>query len=358
MLPLLHRIDGKKLIYILLIGILLLVFSFLILITYPYFKELFSFIWRLLLPFFIAAFIAYLLFPIIAFLDRQQIHKGLAVLIIYVLFFGGIGFLFYRVYPLVIHQMKDLIDNFPQFIELYEASINNLYNYTAFLPETVHDKIDELLLSLENSLDMLLTRLVDGFLHIFDMIIIITVIPVLVFYYIKDYQLMKNFIKRFIPKRLHARVKRMVYAIDEGLGGYIRGQFIVSIFVALVTLIIFKWIDVPYALLLSILLGLTNIIPYFGPIIGAIPAVIIAYASSPSLAIYVVITIFAVQVIEGNLLSPYIMGKNIKIHPIAIIFVLLLGGELFGILGMILAVPVLAILKVIFKHLPYLISTD
>src|SRR5690606_13877623 len=123
-------------------------------------------------------------------------------------------------------------------------------------------------------------------------------------------------------------------------------------------LIIFKWIDVPYALLLSILLGLTNIIPYFGPIIGAIPAVIIAYASSPSLAIYVVITIFAVQVIEGNLLSPYIMGKNIKIHPIAIIFVLLLGGELFGILGMILAVPVLAILKVIFKHLPYLISTD
>ena len=143
--------------------------------------------------------------------------------------------------------MKDLIEYFPQFIELYEASINNLYDYTAFLPETVHDKIDELLLSLENSLDMLLTRLVDGFLHIFDMIIIITVIPVLVFYYIKDYQLMKNFIKRFIPKRLHARVKRMVYAIDEGLGGYIRGQLIVSIFVALVTLIIFKWIDVPYA---------------------------------------------------------------------------------------------------------------
>ena len=104
--------------------------------------------------------------------------------------------------------------------------------------------------------------------------------------------------------------------------------------------------------MLSILLGLTNIIPYFGPIIGAIPAVIIAYASSPSLAIYVVITIFAVQVIESNFLSPYIMGKNIKIHPIAIIFALLLGGELFGVLGMILAVPVLAILKVIFKHLP------
>lgn len=350
--------DGKKLLYILIFGILVLIFSFLLVTTFPYFKEIFSFLWRLFLPFIIAAFIAYLLFPVIDFLDRQQIHKGLAVLIIYVLFFGGCGLLFYRVYPLVIHQMRDLVENFPQFVEMYEDSINQLYRSTAFLPETVHDKIAGLVADLEGTLDHLLTKLVNGFLHIFDMIIIITVIPVLVFYYIKDFQLLKSFFKRFIPRNLHNRLKRMIMAIDEGLGGYIRGLFLVSLFVAILTLLIFKLLNVPYALLLSIIIGLTNIIPYFGPIIGAIPAVMIAYTGSPSLVIYVILTILAVQILEGNLLSPYIMGKNIKIHPIAIIFALLLGGELFGIIGMILAVPVLAILKVVVTYLPYLIVAD
>ena len=354
----LQGFDGKKLLNLLIFGILILIFSFLLVITFPYFKEILLFLWRLFLPFVIAAFIAYLLFPVIDFLYRQQIQKGLAVLIIYVVFFGGLGFLFYHVYPLIIHQMRDLVENFPRFVKMYEDSINQIYQSTAFLPETVHDKIDGLVASVEGTLDDLLAKLMDGFLHIFDMIIIITIIPVLVFYYIKDFQLLKDFFKKFIPRKMHSRLKRMIVAIDEGLGGYIRGLFLVSLFVSLVTLFIFKLLNVPYALLLSIIIGLTNIIPYFGPIIGAIPAVMIAYTSSPSLVLYVVLTIFAVQIIEGNLLSPYIMGKNIKIHPIAIIFALLLGGELFGIAGMILAVPILAILKVVIMYLPYLIASD
>ena len=354
----LERWNGKKLLYILLVGILVLVFLFLLWITYPYFKEVFSFLWRLFLPFIIAAFIAYLLYPIINFLDRQQIHKGLAVLIIYILFFGGAAFLLYRVYPLVIQQMNDLIENIPQFVNMYESSINYIYSYTSFLPETFHDRIDELIIRLEDTLDQLVSRLVNGFTHFFDMILIVTVIPVLVFYYIKDYQGMKHLIKRFIPVRLHTRVKRMVLAIDKSLGGYLRGLFFVSSIVALMTLLAFKFLQVPYALLLAILIGLTNIIPYFGPIIGAVPAVMIAYTISPLHALYVVIVLFIVQIIEGNFLSPFIMGKNIRIHPVMIIFALLLGGQLFGIIGMIIAVPVAAILKVIVKHLPYLLSSD
>lgn len=357
-LRLLQRFDGKKLLFLLVCGILVLIFTFLLLQTYPYLTGLFSFLWRLSLPFLIAAFIAYLLFPIISFLDRQQIHKGLAVLIIYILFFGGLGFLFYRVYPQIIHQMKDLIENFPTFIGGYEGAINRIYNYTAFLPEAVHDELDDVIIQLENMLNALLTRLVNGFLHIFDMIIIISVIPVLVFYYIKDYQLFKNTMKNIFPTRLHGRIKKMIKSIDEGLGGYLRGQFIVSLFIALLTFIVFKWLDVPYALLLAISLGLTNIIPYFGPIIGAIPALLIAYTTSPTLALYVLITILVVQIIEGNFLSPYVVGKSVSIHPVAIIFVLLLGGELLGVIGMIIAVPTLAILKVIIKHLPYLLPPD
>lgn len=351
-------LDGKKLLYLLLVGILILVFSFLLMVIYPHLKEFFSFLRRLFLPFFIAAFVAYLLFPIVAFLDRQQIHKGLAVFILYILFFGGTAFAIYRIYPQVIHQMNDLIENFPELIEMYDNLVDAIYNYTSFLPEAVHDRLDEFVESVESTLDQMLGRLVNGFLHLFDYIIILTVIPVLVFYFIKDFQLLTDFVKHFIPARFHMRIKRMAAAIDEGLGGYIRGQLFVCLFIALFTLIAFRLLGVPYALLLSILLGLTNLIPYFGPIIGAVPAVLIAYTTSPALVIYVILTILAVQILEGNFLSPYIVGKNIKTHPVAIIFVLLLGGELFGILGMILAVPVLTILKVIVRHLPHLLTEN
>lgn len=355
----LRWLHNKSLIYILILGILLFVFSYLLFITYPIYKVFFQFLWRLLLPFLIAGFLAYLIYPLILILHRHNIHRGFAVLLIYIVFFGGIGFLFYRVYPLIIHQMRDLVENFPQFIQLYDDAIYMVYDFTSFLPETVHDKMDDLLVNLEGGLDQLLSKLINGFMHIFDMIVIITVIPVLVFYYIKDYQLLKHFMVKFIPYKGRNRVKKMIEAIDESLGGYIRGQLIVCSFIALATLLIFKVLGMPYALLLSVLFGLTNLIPYFGPIIGAIPAVMIAYTISGNLAFYVVIVVIIIQIIEGNLLSPYIVGKSINIHPIAIIFVLLLGGQLFGIIGMIIAVPVLTILKVIFMHLPSLaISPD
>src|SRR5699024_9521217 len=123
----------------------------------------------------------YLIYPLILMLHQHRIHKGIAVLLIYIIFFGGAGYLFYRVYPQIIHQMNDLIENFPQFVKLYDDLISSIYNYVSFLPETVNEKIDELLLNIERSLDQLLSKLVNGFMHVFDMIIIITVIPVLVF---------------------------------------------------------------------------------------------------------------------------------------------------------------------------------
>src|SRR5699024_8782775 len=104
-------------------------------------------------------------------------------------------------------------------------------------------------------------------------------------------------------------------------------------------------------LVLSIIMGLTNVIPYFGPIIGAIPAVLITLTISKKLVLFVILAVFIVQIIENNFLSPYIVGKSIRIHPVLIIFALLLGGELGGVVGMIFAVPLLTIGNVIFKHI-------
>ncbi|MBR3118366.1 AI-2E family transporter [Oceanobacillus profundus] len=343
-------VEDKKrfrLLYWLLIGIVLFIFSFLLVKTMPYYEAFFSFLWKLFIPFLIAALIAYLLHPLVEKLHEWNIHRGLAILLIYLIFFGGVGYLFYKGYPAIVHQVRDLNENLPEFIRMYESWIYQVYSYTSFLPETVHDKIDQLIATLETSLDNLLGRLALGFTRIFDMILIITVIPVLVFYFIKDYVKIESFFMWFIPNKYKDEAAELLREVDKGLGGYIRGQLIVSLFVSIACLIIFKLLDVNYALLLAIVMGVTNIIPYFGPIIGAIPVVMISYTIGGNTVIFVIIAIFVIQVIEGNLLSPYIMGKTVKIHPVAIIFVLLLGGQLFGVWGMILAVPALTILKVI-----------
>ncbi|MBR7797536.1 AI-2E family transporter [Agaribacter marinus] len=344
--------NNKRLnfLYWLLIGIFLFLFIFLLIKLFPFYKTVFLFLWHLLAPFLISCLIAYLLYPVVNKLHSYNIPRGIAVLLIYLLFFGGTAYLIYRVYPMIVTQVRELNEQLPQFINMYEKLIYQMYEYTSFLPETVHDKFDHLIAKVENGLDRLLARLVNGFTKVFDFIIFITVIPVLVFYFLKDYDKIKAYFKRFIPKKYRSQSSKMVHAIDETLGDYIRGQLLVCLFVSLTSLIIFKLLGMDFALLLAILMGITNLIPYFGPIIGAAPAVAIALTVSGKLVIFVIVAVFIIQLIESNLLSPYIVGKSINIHPIAIIFALLLGGQLFGIVGMIIAVPTMTIAKVIIKH--------
>ncbi|WP_373892893.1 AI-2E family transporter [Virgibacillus natechei] len=346
-------IRNKKAIrflYWIVTGIFVFLFFYLLVKLFPLYGAVFSFILRLLSPFLVSGLIAYLLYPVIKKLHSYNIPRGLAILSIYLLFFGASAYLIYRVYPAVIHQLHDLNEQLPFFIEMYEDLIYQLYEYTSFLPETVHDKIDGLITRVETGVENILDRFVGGVTRIFDAIIFLTVIPVLVFYFLKDYNKLKDYFKKFIPRKYRPQTGKLVNDVDKSLGNYIRGQLIVSLFVSLTSWIVFQLLNINYALLLAIIMGITNLIPYFGPIIGAVPVVAIALATSWKLVIFVLIAIFAIQIIEGNLLSPYIVGKSIKIHPIAIIFALLLGGQLFGVVGMIVAVPLLTICKVITKH--------
>jgi predicted PurR-regulated permease PerM len=332
------------------LGIFVFLFLYLLVKLFPVYGTVFSFLWRLLLPFLVACFIAYLLYPVIKKIHTYNIPKGAAILFIYLLFFGGIAYSIYRGYPAVMNQLKDLNEQLPHLMQMYEDIVYKLYESTSFLPETVHDKMDHLFIRLETATENIIGTLLGGFTRIVDLIILITVIPVLVFYMLKDFDQITAFFTKMVPARYRNETAQIMHAINESLGSYIRGQLLICLFVGLATLIAFHLLGMKYALLLAIIMGLTNIIPYFGPIIGAVPAAAIALTMSGKLVIFVLIIIFSIQLIESNLLSPYIVGKSINIHPIAIIFVLLLGGEIGGVLGMILAVPLLTTAKVIITH--------
>ncbi|WP_404453148.1 AI-2E family transporter [Virgibacillus necropolis] len=350
--------NPLHILYWLIICILSFLLFFLFVKLFPFYGAVFSFLWSIFFPFLLSLFIAYLLYPIVQRIHSLNIPKGLAILIIYVLFFGGIIFAVNRIYPLFVMQLTDLSEQLPEFITTYKKWIYQLYESTAFLPEMVHDKMDGLFLKIESGMENMVSKLVTSITKIFDIIIVITVIPVLVFYFLKDTKRIKDWLKKWIPSKYHQRAHEVLYSIDKSLGNYIRGQLLVSLFVSITTFTCFYFLDLKYALVLAIIMGVTNFIPYFGPIIGALPALAIALTVSTKLVLFVLLTVFVIQLIESNLLSPYIVGKSIHIHPVAIIFALLVGGKIGGVIGLLLAVPLLTICNEIVKQVVTKNSTD
>lgn len=350
--------NPLHILYWLTIGILSFLLFYLFVKLFPFYSAVFAFLWSIFFPFLLSILIAYLLYPIVQKIHSLNIPKGLAILLIYVLFFGGIIFAINRVYPLFIRQLTELSDQLPELITTYKEWIYQLYESTAFLPEVVHDKMDNLFSKIETDIEKLVSKFVISITKIFDIIIVITVIPVLIFYFLKDTKQMKVWLKKWIPSTYHHRAHVILYSIDKSLGNYIRGQMLVCLFVSITTFICFYFLGLKYALVLAIIMGITNFIPYFGPIIGALPALAIALTISTNLVIFVVLTVFIIQLIESNLLSPYIVGRSIHIHPVAIIFALLVGSELGGVIGLLVAVPLLTVSNEIVKQISKKSTSD
>lgn len=337
----------KKVIYICVSIILVILVIYLLIKLYPVYKVFFMFIGRILTPFIIAAFISYLLYPVVTKLNQFNISKGFAVIIIYLLFFSLMTILFYKSFPVFVHQLQDLSEQLPQSMILYEKIIYSVYESTSFLPEIVHDKMDDFIYRIEQSVERQIENILERAANLFDFVITITIIPVLVFYFLKDFIEMKKSLQKLVPEKYFQRIDTMLIAIDESLGGYVRGQLIISSAVMFVTYVIYHTFQLKYALVLAVIMGLMNVIPYFGPIIGTIPAVAVAMTTSWKLVIVVLVTTLIVQTLENSFLSPYVMGKSVQIHPVLIILTLIIGAEIGGIIGMIIAVPLITIVRAI-----------
>ncbi|GAE94113.1 UPF0118 membrane protein YrrI [Gracilibacillus boraciitolerans JCM 21714] len=301
---------------------------------------------QIVAPFLIAGLIAYLLHPIVEKIHIYHIPRPVAIILIYLLFFVLGGYGIYVSLPVWIKQINELQENLPQFFDAYRDFIYGFYEQTSFLPEGFHDKLDQFFANIEDKLGNLLAGIIQNIPMLFDLFVMIAVIPILAFYFLKDYKLLQQGILKIIPKQYKSFTKRLAHDMEDSLGQYIRGQILVCFLVGLISYFLLKWIDMRYAIVLSTIIGLTNFIPYFGPIIGAIPAILISLTISSEMVIYVIIVVLVVQLLEGNLLSPFIVGKSIHVHPVYLILTLFIAAKLAGIVGMIFAMPLLAVGRV------------
>lgn len=301
-------------------------------------------------PFLLACFIAYLLHPLIEKLHEKGMPRTLAILLIYILFFGGIGYGVYKGTPAVVAQLQEMNEQFPQFVNMYETWTDGVREQTENFPEFVNEKVKQIFAGVEGKIQALLNKVMSTARGILDSLLIIFLIPFIVFYILKDYGEFYHIFWKVIPSKWRKDGQQLAKEIDKSLGNYIRGQLFVCLILGGVSALAFWFIGMKYPLLLGIIVGVTDIIPYFGPILGAIPTLMIAATISTNLVIKAGIALAILQFVESNILSPYIVGRSLRMHPVVIMLALLVGGEIGGIVGLLLSVPLLAILRTIIVH--------
>jgi predicted PurR-regulated permease PerM len=319
---------------------------------------------QVLLPYVLGLVLAYVLFPVVNWFDRTmpdrfhnwQIARPLAIIITYLLLLLIVAGIVAFIVPVVVEQVQFLIDNWPDLAsQVREWGIQGLGWYTENIPSDWRATIETNLQNLANdAVNTLRTGLVATVTTVFStasFILGFVVIPFWLFYILHDESQVKSGILHAIPRQLRPDVACLARLIDDVLSAYIRGQLLLILFVGGLSTIALLIIGVPFAIVLGLIAGIFEALPYVGPILGAIPALIVALLSDPISAIWVAATFFAIQQVENLILVPRISGESVKLHPAMVMVVLVIGNELAGLLGMLVAVPITATIRDVFKYL-------
>ncbi|XKE93306.1 AI-2E family transporter [Metaplanococcus flavidus] len=345
------------LIALVLIGLIIFIFREVSFI----FNPLSVFMQTVVLPVTLAMILYYLLRPVLRLLERFRIKRIWGILIIFMGVVGLLTLVTFLILPFLREQLQMLIKEFPQYFMQLLTDIDAFLR-TSFVGDYYTGSnfdIDQLMETLPDNLAGILQDVVasiitgiTGFLStITSFVLSIVIVPFILFYLLKDGEKLPEYILKLLPPRLRDDTREVFGEADKQLSAYIQGQLIVAFFIGVMVFIGFLIIGMDYALLLGVLAMFTSVVPYIGPAIAITPAVIIALVTSPFMLVKLAIVWTVVQLVEGNIISPQVMGKTLFIHPVTIIFVLLTAGSLFGVAGVILGIPAYAILRVLVSHI-------
>jgi len=340
-----------------LLGFALLFINILLLTKISFvFTPFIVFLKTIFFPVLLAGVLFYILHPFVSLLEKKGVSRIVSIASIYLIVIGLFVFLVLTVIPIIKDQIDALIDNLPYFGHEIERAArrfgesNLLGKIQENLNINVANMVKDYTVDFTKSLSSV-TGNVTGFLStITEVVLTFVMVPFILFYLLKDGEQLPNHFLKFISEQRRPAAMRILDDMHYAISSYIRGQIIVSLFIGIMLLIGYLIIGIKYAVLLAILAMIVNIVPYVGPIIAITPALIIAFIDSPAMVLKVIIVMMVVQLAEGKFISPQVMGKKLDIHPITIIFIILTAGNLFGIMGIILAIPGYAILKVLVTH--------
>ena len=312
----------------------------------------FWFVRSALYPFIIGMFVAYMLNPMVCYAEEKGLKRLWAIIIIYMLLFGVVIIGGSKLLTLLIKDLEYFSEDLPRILFQIDELLTFVQSQyqNSVLPYSFRLAIDEALLSMEHDVQLFIGQIVTSIIGIARNSIGVLISPILAFYLLYDWYEIKKQLLLLLPGSLRSQSIAFFRDADKVLSGIIRGQLTVACIVGIFVTIGLYLLEVKFALMIGILAGIFDVIPYFGAIIGAAPAVMLALIESPWLTLQVIILFFVIQQIEGNIIHPKIIGENIGLHPLTVIFFVFVGGEMYGIMGMLFGVPLVAIGKVLLRH--------
>ena len=309
----------------------------------------------IIFPLFIGMLTAWLFEPLIKKLEKKKVSRVLGTTIVYLSFILVLVLLLWLVVPEFVEQLKELIGQVPGFLtkaqEFIASFFNKFQNSTidvesikaqliAKVEEFANNLSSDSLTSVINSITKFVS---EGFNVLLGILI--------GFYLSLDFKKFSNSLSNLIPMKYRDDTSKLLENVDEMARGYVSGTLFTSLLVAFLTFLGLVIAGVSSPLLFAIFCGITNIIPYFGPYIGGIPVVVVAFSISPMCGIITLVTIVLVQFVEGNIIHPLVVGKAVDIHPVVVVLSLLVFEHFFGIIGMILATPIVGAIKILIVFL-------
>jgi predicted PurR-regulated permease PerM len=331
------------------------------------FSPIGTFISTVFMPLILATFLYYVLNPLVKLITKIhykkfKVSRTLAVVIVFILFLSLIIWGISSFLPSLVEQVSQMLGNLPHIIRKLQKTVPQMLQHSwlrkiDFAPyiKNVNSQIGNYAEGLLAGMTLRIGNVISA---VTNVTVIVITVPIILFYMLKDgYKLIPT-VAKVVPHHNRKNVVNLFDTMSSTLSSYISGQVIECLFVGTFTIIGYMIIQQPYGLLLGVIAGVCNIIPYVGPYFGIFPSLLVAIAQSPAQVFSVIIVVLIVQQVDGNFIYPNVIGKSLQIHPLTIIILLLVAGKIAGILGMILAVPTYAIVKVLINFLHHIWKLD
>ncbi|MEA3272550.1 MAG: AI-2E family transporter [Patescibacteria group bacterium] len=320
--------------------ILKVVFVLLLVVAVYYLRSILAMI-------FVAFMLASLIDPVADWFEKHKIPRGLAVLLIFIVFLAIFIGVILLLVPPILEQIREFIRDFGGYWERISSSFEALERWGA--EQGFSANFQKSLEAIEANLGKAVSGIFSTVSGIFGGVVTFVVVLVMTFYMVVEENSIKRLLRTVAPDEILPYFAQRLSAVKKKLGDWLRGQMILMFIVGLFAYIGLLILGVEYALVLGVFAGLTEIIPYVGPILGAIPAIFLALADSPLKAFFVVILYFVIQQVENHFLVPKVMQRAIGLNPIISIIALLIGAKLAGFVGILLAIPVTTAASVFIK---------
>ncbi len=293
---------------------------------------------------FLAIIIASAVGPFANWLEEKKIPRLLGVLLLYLSFFGLVVFLLSLVVPFLASDLGQLTQSLPKFVSSLSSALERAQQTTSSPYFDFFNEIQNLLDSFTQFLQVYSQSAVNLIVNVFGGVLSFAAIIIISFYLSVMRRGIIGFISSVLPEKYEEYVINLWKRSEHMVGRWLQGQLLLALSVGLMVFVGLSLLNLRYALLLSVLAMILEIVPIVGPVIFAIPGIILAFYQSPNLGIWVVVFYVAVQQIESQIFAPLILGKTLGLNPVTVIIALLIGGKVAGLLGILLAVPVAVVI--------------